>query len=241
MSWIVSLRRNVFVLAASFAAISHASAAEDVTERGEYLVRAGNCISCHTAPGGRVFAGGVPFPTDFGTIYSTNITPDPKTGIGGWTFAQFDAAMRKGVRPDGSHLYPAFPYPNFTKLSEDDVQTLYAYFMSIRPIEQAPTPNTMKFPFGQRALMGAWKAMFFEEGKFQPDPKQSEQWNRGAYLVQGLAHCGACHTPRNLLGAEKMDRAFSGGVLREVMDDRDLARAAPDLTPASNGLGAWSE
>lgn len=242
MSFIASLR-SALVLAASLAATStaFANAGDDVMERGEYLVRAGNCVSCHTTPGGKVFAGGVPFPTDFGTIYSTNITPDRATGIGGWTLEQFSAAMRKGVRPDGTHLYPAFPYPNFTKLTDEDVQTLYQYFMGLRPVEAPATPNTMKFPFGQRSLMGAWKSMFFEEGQYQPDPAKSEQWNRGAYLVQGLAHCGACHTPRNLLGAEKMDKAFWGGVLREVMDERDVARAAPDLTPAPHGLGAWSE
>jgi mono/diheme cytochrome c family protein len=210
-------------------------------ERGEYLVRAGNCVSCHTTPGGRVFTGGVPFPTDFGTIYSTNITPDRGTGIGGWTLQQFDAAMRKGERPDGTHLYPAFPYTSFTKLSDEDVATLYEYFMDLRPVAAPAKANDMSYPFGKRALLGPWKAMFFDEGRFQADGEQTAQWNRGAYLVQGLAHCGACHTPRNLLGAEKQSRAFSGGVLREVMDDRDVARAAPDLTPAAHGLGAWSE
>lgn len=248
MSWNLSLRRNVLmpagvlIVALCAPMFAQASAEEDAAlARGEYLVRAGNCVSCHTTPGGQVFAGGVPFPTDFGTIYSTNITPDRATGIGGWTLAQFDAALRKGVRPDGTHLYPAFPYTSFTRITDEDVQTLYTYFMGLRPVEAPAKANDMSFPFGQRALLGPWKAMFFDEGRYQPDASRSAEWNRGAYLVQGLAHCGACHTPRNLLGAEKLSHSFSGGVLREVMDDRDVARAAPDLTPARHGLGAWSE
>lgn len=216
--------------------------AETELERGEYLVRAANCVSCHTVPGGKVFAGGVPFPTDFGTIYSTNITPDKATGIGGWTFEQFDAAMRKGVRPDGQHLYPAFPYTSFTKISDADMRALFAYFGSLRPVVAPPKQNELGFPYSQRALLGAWKAMFLKEGIFVPDAARSEQWNRGAYLVEALAHCSACHSPRNKLGAEKSGALYTGGVLDEPDEERGaVRRGAPNLTASPHGLGAWSE
>jgi mono/diheme cytochrome c family protein len=241
MPFIVALRPLLRVLAPVLLLGLASQAPADELTRGEYLVRAGNCVSCHTVPGGKVFAGGVAFPTDFGTIHSTNITPDRKTGIGDWTLAQFDAALRKGVRPDGSHLYPAFPYTNFTKLTDADVQALYAYFMSLRPVSAPPVPNEMTFPFGQRSLLGPWKALYFDEGRFVPRPSRSEQWNRGAYLVEALTHCGACHSPRNLLGAEKVSQAWTGGVLMEATEERNVTRGAPNLTGSPHGLGAWSE
>jgi mono/diheme cytochrome c family protein len=193
-------------------------------------------------PGGQPFAGGVPFPTDFGTIYSTNITPDQATGIGAWSFAQFEAAMRRGVRPDGQHLYPAFPYTSFTKIDDADLRALYDWFMSLRPVKAPARENELRFPFSQRSLMGAWKALYFKEGRFAPDPKQPAQWNRGAYLVEALAHCSACHSPRNLLGAEKADAPYTGGVLAELDEERGpVRRGAPNLTSSPHGLGAWSE
>src|SRR5262245_39798246 len=196
---------------------SAAQASENATtiQRGEYLVRAANCVSCHTTPGGQVFAGGVPFPTDFGTIYSTNITPDKATGIGSWTFEQFDAAVRRGVRPDGQHLYPAFPYTSFTKITDTDLRALYDYFMSLKPVNAPAKQNDMSFPYNQRWLMGAWNSLYFDEGRFVSNPKRSAQWNRGAYLVEALAHCSACHSPRNMLGAEKASAPYAGGVLDE--------------------------
>jgi mono/diheme cytochrome c family protein len=216
--------------------------AETEFERGEYLVRAANCVSCHTAPGGAVFAGGVSFPTDFGTIYSTNITPDKLTGIGSWTFEQFGDAMRRGVRPDGEHLYPAFPYTNFTKIDDADLHALYSYFMSLKPVSAPPKDNQLSFPYNQRDLLGVWNTLYFDEGRYQPDAKRSDQWNRGAYLVEGLAHCSACHSPRNFLGAEKAAALYTGGVLREVDEDRgSVVRAAPNLASSAHGLGAWSE
>jgi len=211
------------------------------SRRGEYLVRAANCVSCHTEPGGAVFAGGVPFATDFGTIYSTNITPDKATGIGSWTFQQFDAAVRSGVRPDGQHLYPAFPYTNFTKINDADMHALYDYFMSLRPVSAAARKNEMSFPFDQRWLLGAWKALFFTEERFVSDAARPEEWNRGAYLVEALAHCSACHSPRNFLGAEKMSAQYTGGVLAELDEERGpVRRGAPNLTSSPHGLGAWS-
>jgi mono/diheme cytochrome c family protein len=219
-----------------------AAHAETELERGEYLVRAANCVSCHTAPGAAVFAGGVPFPTDFGTIYSTNITPDQNTGIGGWSFEQFEGAMRRGMRPDGQHLYPAFPYTNFTKIQDSDLHALYAYFMSLKPVNAPAQPNQLKFPYNQRELLTVWNKLYFKEGRYTPDAGRSTQWNRGAYLVEALAHCSACHSPRNLLGAEKSDALYSGGVLRETDEDRGtVLRAAPNLAGSPHGLGAWSE
>lgn len=220
----------------------YAAQAETSIERGEYLVRAANCVSCHTVPGGQVFAGGVAFPTDFGTIYSTNITPDKTTGIGSWTFEQFDAAVRRGVRPDGQHLYPAFPYTSFTKINDADLHALYDYFMSLRPVSAPPKANDMSFPFSQRWMMGTWNALFFNEGRFLPDAKRSAQWNRGAYLVEAFAHCSACHSPRNLLGAEKASAPYAGGVLDEPDEERGaIRRGAPNLTSSAHGLKAWSE
>lgn len=235
--------RGIFRLVVGLSLLaSLAARAESELERGEYLVRAANCVSCHTVPGGAPFTGGLPFPTDFGTIYSTNITPDADTGIGSWTFSQFENAMRKGVRPDGQHLYPAFPYTSFTKISDADMRALYAYFMSLRPVNAPARKNELKFPFSQRSLMGAWKAMYFKEGVYEPDPKKPEEWNRGAYLVEALAHCGACHSPRNLLGAEKADTPYLGGVLAEMDEERGpVRRGAPNLTSSPHGLGAWSE
>lgn len=231
-----------FVLGLSLWALLSSARAEPQVDRGEYLVRAANCVSCHTTPGGAVFAGGVPFATDFGTIYSTNITPDKDTGIGSWSFDQFEAAMRHGVRPDGEHLYPAFPYTNFTKIDDADLHDLYAYFMSLKPVNAPARPNEMRFPFNQRALMGVWKALYFKEGRYVNDASRSEQWNRGAYLVEALAHCSACHSPRNALGAEKTGALYTGGVLQEFDEDRGpVPRAAPNLTAAPYGLGAWSE
>jgi len=217
-----------------------AQAATD-QQRGEYLVRAANCVSCHTTAGGQVFAGGMPFPTEFGTIYSSNITPDRATGIGSWTFEQFDAAVRRGVRPDGQHLYPAFPYTSFTKINDADMHALYDYFMSLKPVKAPAHENDMPFPFSQRWLLGAWKALFFTEGRFVPNPARSQQWNRGAYLVEALAHCSACHSPRNLLGAEKSAEPYAGGVLNEMDEDRGaVRRGAPNLTSSPHGLAAWS-
>lgn len=217
-----------------------ADAPENAIERGKYLAIAGNCSSCHTKDSGYM-AGGVSFTTQFGTIYSTNITSHPTQGIGGWTREQFRAAMRSGVRPNGEHLYPAFPYTSFTKVTDDDLDALYAYFMTVPALDQAPPANDMPFPFNQRSLLGPWKALFFEEGAFQPDPRQSGEWNRGAYLVEGLAHCGACHTPRNPLGAEKTQAAMSGGTYIDRIPDGDLKPwAAVNLTSAKTGLARWT-
>ncbi|HEY6645035.1 cytochrome c [Povalibacter sp.] len=222
-------------------AAADAPASDSAVERGKYLAIAGNCSSCHTTGQGEYMAGGVSFATPFGTLYSTNITSHPEKGIGSWTREQFRTSMRSGVRPNGEHLYPAFPYTSFTKVSDDDIDALYAYFQTVPPADWTPPENDMPFPFNQRALMGAWKALFFKEGAFTPDPKQSDEWNRGAYLVEGLAHCGACHTPRNMLGAEKSSQALSGGLYTDKIPDGDLMPwSAVNLTSAKSGLAKWT-
>jgi mono/diheme cytochrome c family protein len=213
---------------------------DSLIERGRYLALAGNCASCHTMAGGGFMAGGVAFETPFGTIYSTNITPESDTGIGGWSGGEFLTSMRRGVRPDGKHLYPVFPYTAFTKVSDEDIVALYAYLKSLPAIRQETRDNDVSFPFNQRSLMAIWKKMFFEEGEFESNDSESAEWNRGAYIVEALAHCGACHSPRNILGAEVADRAMAGGeYVDEVPGGALRTWAAPNLTSASQGLGLW--
>jgi mono/diheme cytochrome c family protein len=190
---------------------SRASFDAALIEKGARLSAIGNCASCHTVRGGKAYAGGRPLETPFGTIHGTNITPDPETGIGRWSAAAFRRAMREGVDRDGRHLYPVFPYDHFTRVTDDDLHALYAYFMTREPVHAEPPPNTVSFPFNVRSLIGAWKLLYFEPGVFQPDPARSAQWNRGAYLAEGLAHCSACHTPRNRLGAEIKRALYDGG------------------------------
>jgi mono/diheme cytochrome c family protein len=180
-------------------------------KRGQALAAIGNCNDCHTVRGGKDFAGGLPVPTPFGTIYSSNITPDPTTGIGRWSEAAFRRAMKEGVDRDGNHLYPTFPYDHFTNVSDDDNRALYAYLMTRAPIQAPPLANQLSFPFNQRVVIAGWKLLFLRHGNYQPDSSQTAEWNRGAYLVEGLAHCGACHTPRNALGAERGNAQFAGG------------------------------
>ena len=192
--------------------IAQRFSAESVA-KGEALAAAGHCASCHTRPGGQPFAGGYGVNTPFGIIYGTNITPDPKSGIGTWSIEAFIRAMREGVARDGSHLFPAFPYYAYTKLSDDDVKALYAYLMT-RPAATTSVPaNTLPFPFKIRALQAGWKILFFKGGRFQVNPGKSDEWNRGAYLAESLSDCSACHTPRNSLGAEKTGNAYEGAVI----------------------------
>ena len=182
-----------------------------LVKRGGELAAIGDCATCHTAPGGRAFAGGLALPTPFGTIYSTNITPDEQTGIGAWSEEAFRRALWEGVDRGGRHLYPAFPYDHFTLIDERDVSALYAFLMTREPVTAPAPANKLPFPLNFRPLLAGWKLLFLHTGRFQPDPNQSAEWNRGAYLARGLAHCGACHTPRNAFGARKKDRAFAGG------------------------------
>src|ERR1041385_4316959 len=182
-----------------------------LVRRGRTLAAAGNCADCHTLRGGRDFAGGFPVPTPFGTIYSSNITPDPQTGIGRWPESAFRRAMRSGVDRDGRHLYPTFPYDHFINVTDEDDRALYAFLMTRQPVHAPARRNELTFPYNQRFLIAGWKLLFLHRGEWQPDPARSAEYNRGGYLVEGLAHCGACHTPRNALGAERKSAQFSGG------------------------------
>ncbi|WP_193165537.1 cytochrome c [Microbulbifer hainanensis] len=182
-------------------------------EHGRILAGIGNCATCHTASLDKPYAGGLDFPTDFGTLYSANITPDKETGIGDWSREAFIRAMRKGVAADGSYLYPAFPYTHFKNITDEDLDALYAYLMSLEPIAQEPPENELRFPFNLRFLQWGWQLLFFDDEPLQPDPERSAEWNRGAYLAEGLGHCTACHSPRNAFGAEKKDKAYAGALV----------------------------
>src|SRR6266436_4885376 len=182
-----------------------------LVKRGRYLAAIGNCNDCHTVRGGKSFAGGLPVPTPFGTIFSSNITPDAETGIGRWPEAAFRRAMRSGVNRDGQHLYPTFPYDHFTNVSDEDDRALYAYLMTRQAVHAPARENQLAFPLNQRVVVAGWKLLFLHRGTYQPNNTKSAEWNRGAYLVEGLAHCGACHTPRNALGAERASASFAGG------------------------------
>ena len=218
-------------------------------ELGRYLATIGNCVSCHTYRDGPRFGGGVPFhlaggpfPEPFGTIYSPNISPDRETGIGAWTEEEFSRAMRSGVSAGGSHLYPAFPYTAFSKVTDEDMKAIYAYIMSLEPVKHTPPENDMLFPFNVRLGLFFWNLLFADTAVYQPDPAQSEEWNRGAYLTEGLGHCGACHTPRNLFLAEAGGQALSGGTYFDVVEDEKVRKwSGVNLTSASTGLGSWSE
>jgi mono/diheme cytochrome c family protein len=208
-------------------------------ERGRYLVDAGNCYSCHTRPGQPDFSGGVAFDTPAGVIYSTNITPDVATGIGRWTLIDLRRAMQEGVAPDGRHLFPAFPYPSFTKVTDADIADIYAYLRTLRPVRRSPAANGRLF--AMRWPMAAWNALFFKPSRYSPRADQTPEWNRGAYLVEGLLHCGACHSPRSRLLAEIPDRALEGGELRaEVGNGRVRPWSAVDLSSGERGLKSWS-
>ena len=201
--------------------------------KGEILAADGHCVSCHTRPGGQPFAGGYGVNTPFGIVYGTNITPDSETGIGRWSLEAFARAMHEGVRSDGSHLFPAFPYNAYTLLLDDDVKALYAYIMTRPPVSATVPANTIPFPLSVRAFQEGWKILFFRSGRWRPDSAKSDEWNRGAYLAQALSDCGGCHTPRNLLGAEKTGDAYAGAVIDEWI--------APPLTEANPSPVPWTQ
>lgn len=202
--------------------------------RGEYLAKAADCVACHTAPGGRPFAGGRGFTLPFGTIYAPNITPDRETGLGDWSDAEFVRAIRAGVGRHGEELYPALPYTSYSLMSDDDALAIRAYLASLAPIRAEAPENTLVFPFDQRPLMRGWKLLFASDRRFTPDATRSAEWNRGAYLARSLAHCGECHTPRNLLMATKSGSEFAGA----VVDGWKAYNITPD--PVA-GVGSWSE
>jgi mono/diheme cytochrome c family protein len=207
----------------------------DTVTRGEYLARAGDCVACHTAPGGKVFAGGRAMPTPFGNLYVPNITPDDETGIGRWTAEDFYRMMHTGRSPNGTLLYPAMPFASYTKVTRADSDAIYAYLMSEPPVRQANRPHELRFPYNNRELLAGWRTLYFKEGEYVPDPSQTPEWNRGAYLVQGLGHCAMCHTAINMLGGSSEAKAFQGGMIP------NQNWYAPSLTSNREaGLGDWS-
>ncbi len=205
----------------------------ETVAKGRVLAAAGYCATCHTAEDGALYAGNYPVETGFGTLYSTNITPDPEFGIGNWSEEAFLRAMHDGVDREGRHLFPAFPYDHFTKMSDDDVGAIYAYIMSeVEPVPSDQKSNELLFPMDRRFLQAGWKLLFVNFSRFEAVAEQSTEWNRGAYLVEGVTHCGACHTPRNVLGAEKKSEHFAGATIDQWI--------APALTAENASAIHWS-
>lgn len=205
----------------------------DTATKGAYIARMADCAACHTAKDGEPFAGGRAFVLPFGTIYTPNLTPDPETGIGKWTDADFLNAVHRGIAPDGSRYYPAFPYPSYTLLSDEDALAIKAYLFSLKPVKQENKPNSFAFPYNQRWLMTIWAALFNPDHRFRPLDGQSAEWNRGAYLAEAAGHCGECHTPRNLMQALDQRRKFAGG----VAEGWNAYNISADKV---SGIGDWS-
>jgi mono/diheme cytochrome c family protein len=204
-----------------------------IIERGRYLATVADCAACHTDPATKQpFAGGQPIETPFGIVRAANITPDAQTGIGNWSDDDFDAAVRRGRMPDGGHLYPAMPYPYFARMSKDDVLAMRAYLRTVPAVYNPVKTDQLPFPLSIRAGMALWNALYFEPGEFEPDAGQSAQWNRGAYLVRGPGHCGACHTPKTFLGGDKSDRRLEGYAIQGWF--------APNINGGNGGIANWS-
>ena len=227
---------GVYAYKSPIAAITsdqHAEFDPELVEKGRVLASAGYCATCHTASDGEPYAGNYAMQTSFGTLYSTNLTPAMETGIGSYSVEAFRRAMHEGVDRDGRHLFPAFPYDHFTKMTDEDVDAIYAYIMTeVAPIETVQKPNELPFPLDQRFLQAGWKLLFADLGRFEPDSDHSDAWNRGAYLAEGLTHCGACHTPRNALGAEKTSEQYAGADIDKW--------SAPALTAANASSVPWT-
>jgi mono/diheme cytochrome c family protein len=212
-----------------------APAKQSVVERGKYLAQAGDCIACHTVPGAKIFSGNRAMPTPFGTLYAPNITPDRATGIGSWSADDFYKMMHTGRSPKGYLLYPAMPFASYTKVTRADSDAIFAYLRSVPPVRLASREHDLRFPYNNRSLLIGWRTLYFKEGEYQPDRSKSVEWNRGAYLVQGLGHCAMCHTPINALGGSSQEKAFQGGLI--PMQNW----YAPSLTSNREaGLGDWA-
>lgn len=220
----------------SAAIISAGSLASDLFDRiaaGRYQAVLADCAACHTAPGGRPFAGGAPLETPFGKLVPPNITPDRETGIGDWNYVEFRRALKEGIGKGGKRLYPAMPYPAYTMMNEADIADLWSYLQKIEPVRNQVVANQLPFPFNIRAAMIGWNLLNFRARDFEPDPAKSAEWNRGAYLVNGPAHCGTCHTPKSLTGADKNEQFLQGGNLQSWV--------APNITSDPHkGIGSWS-
>ncbi len=229
------LMRAGLALAAAWTAPAIAATGAEQISQGKYLVQAGDCVACHTDPGAAAMAGGRAMPTPFGTLYSSNITPDPETGIGKWTADDFYNMLHTGRSPDGGLLYPAMPFAEYTKVTRADSDTMFAYLKSVPAVHRTNTENDLRFPYNNRQLILGWRTLFFSEGEYRPDPKQTAEWNRGAYLVQGLGHCTMCHTAINALGGNSQSQEFEGGLI--PMQNW----YAPSLVSNKEaGLGDWS-
>ncbi len=228
------LRRTLpAILMMTLGAAGTVAAQTTQVQRGVYLAQAGDCISCHTAPGGAPFEGGARLDTPFGYMLAPNITPDPDTGIGSWSIEDFRRAVTDGVNKRGQDMYPTMPYDFYTKVTRDDVDALYAYLKTVKPVKNAIDINHLHFPFNQRWSMSVWRELYFTPGAYKPDATKSPAWNRGAYLVEGLGHCSDCHSPRNLMGGIEKSKDFNGAVIDGWF--------ALDLTSdIAAGLGSWS-
>jgi len=209
------------------------TAADDVVARGAYLARAGDCVSCHTAPGGQPYAGGYKLDTPFGYLLSPNITPDAVTGIGRWTADDFWRALHQGVNQRGQDMYPVMPFDFYTRVTREDSDAIFAYLRSVPAVRNAVVVNHLRFPFNQRWSMAVWRELYFSPGSHKPDPAKSATWNRGAYLVEGLGHCSACHSPRNALGGIEKDKAYTGATI-------DGWFALNLTSELHTGLGSWT-
>ena len=227
--------RSALALITSLA-FSSGSQADAVSE-GAYLIQAAGCVACHTdkAANGAYLAGGPALKTEFGTFWGPNITPDSENGLGNWTGEEFRQAMREGLAPDGSHYYPVFPYPSYTKMTDADIDALWAYLQTVPAVASQAPEHDLSFPYSMRFLMSAWKFLEFEAGPVPDDPNQSADWNRGRYLTDALAHCGECHTPRGALGHVVLEKYLSGNP--DGPDGEDV----PNITPHASGLADWGE
>jgi len=236
MTALVSLRTALSAALLCFASASASAVTPDATqiERGKYLATIGDCYACHTKPGGEPFAGGLQIPTPFGSVTTPNITPDKRTGIGEWSEDDFYRAIHEGLGKKGEYLYPVFPFTSFTKIKRDDVSAIRAYLMSLKPVHAPQEPSHLAFPFDIRETLAVWRALYFKPGEFVPDPAKSDEINWGAYLVEGLGHCGQCHTKRNLMGATIPGDALQGAAVQGWF--------APNITSdITRGLGSWSQ
>jgi len=234
---VIASRTRVKCLAgaATFLAALSAWGQDDLVDKGRYLTHAGGCISCHTedVDGAVPLAGGRAMETPFGTFYSPNITPDVETGIGGWSDDEFVNAFWEGTSPDGAHYYPAFPYTSYTGASRDDLLAIKAYLFSLEPVSKQSPDHDLAWYMSTRLAAGGWKAVNFDAGRFEPDPARDEQWNRGAYLVRHLGHCGECHTPRSVTGVPDHDREFAGSTFG--------GEKIPNISShPADGIGRWS-
>ena len=242
MRWLIALVAVVLGALAAWLLVPWQGAPPEIAgsgdpARGEYVVRLGGCVTCHTDEknGGALLAGGRALVSPFGTFYASNITPDPGTGIGGWSSGAFVRAMTEGIGPEGHPYFPAFPYTSYTNMTREDLLDLKAYLDTVEPVENAVPAHQVDFPFGFRPLLKGWQLLFFEDHTFAAAPNRSEAWNRGAYIVNGPGHCGECHTPRNPFGARRSDRFLAG------TPDGPDGKPVPNITPHADGIGSWSQ